>query len=288
MPKLVDLNKMYDSMFMGPKPTAAETAKAAYESRYQSMLDARRQNAEQARTDAVKMARYNALGNLLTTMVQPLGWAAGGRGAAAGNYQPYDSRQYIDAYSRAAKATDDVRNVGLEEEAWRVKLAEDDYERQLALEDEARKRENKVQDEARALEIWSEKERKKQEYRVDYLDRQTEARKEVDDNKAGNRTSGSSGSLSVEDRLRLKDHDAWLRYKDRQIAKGEPYDDFETWRKGGSSSGGSKKEEGGAKPSAPSKPGQPSKPSNGSKSIGWGTPSSGKRQSSGSSKHIGW
>lgn len=80
--------------------------------RFQDMMDQRRQTLEQARTDNAKMARFNALGNALRTLVQPIGWAAGGSTAPV---QPYDNRQYLESFNRAVKAADDVRNLGVQE-----------------------------------------------------------------------------------------------------------------------------------------------------------------------------
>ena len=101
------MNNIYASIF-GEAP-ATRQAREARDSAFQAMLNTRKQTAEQQRTDDVKMARYNAFGNLLTTMVQPLGWAMGG---STGGVQKYDDRQYISAFNRAVKAADDIRNIG--------------------------------------------------------------------------------------------------------------------------------------------------------------------------------
>lgn len=91
---------------------------------FQKMLDAKKASLEAQRTDNVRLARFNALGNALRTMVQPLGWAAGGgRGVTAG-VQPYDNRQYIDAFNRAVKAGQDIRNLGGAMEEYQLKMGE--------------------------------------------------------------------------------------------------------------------------------------------------------------------
>lgn len=134
------MSKIYSTLF-GESPKGPESKLAdKRESAFQGWLDTRKQSAEKARTDNAAMARYNAMGNLLTTMVQPLGWAAGGGMAGAtGNFQPYDNRQYLEAFNRAVKASDDLRNIGTAEGEYRYKLADEEYKRALALEDEERK-----------------------------------------------------------------------------------------------------------------------------------------------------
>ena len=125
--------------FFGTSPGTQQ----AYESRnmaFQDMLNARKQAAVQQRTDDVKMARYNAMGNLLTSLVQPIGWGIGGgfSGSATGGVQPYDDRQYLEAFNRAVMANDDLRNIGLQEDEYRFKVADEEYRRQRALDDAKR------------------------------------------------------------------------------------------------------------------------------------------------------
>jgi len=91
----------------------------------QQMFDARRQDLEKERTDSTRMALYNSFGNLLRTMVQPIGWA-GGRATAG--VQPYDERQYLDAYNRAVRASDDIRNLGFQENQLRLNYADRDVQ----------------------------------------------------------------------------------------------------------------------------------------------------------------
>ena len=120
---------------------AAQQAAAQRGTQFQTWLNTRKQAAERQRTSDVNMAKYNALGNLLTTMVQPVGWAVGGGGfknGGTGNVQPYDNRQYIDAINRAVRANDDIRNIGTQEAEYQFKMADEAYRRQLALDDSMR------------------------------------------------------------------------------------------------------------------------------------------------------
>lgn len=125
---------IYDSIF-GSSPDV-QAASAARDASFQDWLNQRRQAVEQQRTDDVRMARLNALGNVLTTMVQPLGWAIGGKGTGVtGGVQPVDNRQYLQAFERAVKANDDLRNIGTLEGEYQFKLAEDEARRAQALEE---------------------------------------------------------------------------------------------------------------------------------------------------------
>ena len=136
--EIVPLEKqqeIYDSVF-GPKPTQAEQAAAVRNQSFQDWINQRKQAVEQQRTDDVRMARLNALGNVLTTMVQPLGWAVGGKGTGiTGGVQPVDNRQYLQAFERAVKANDDLRNIGTLEGEYQFKLADEAARRAHAMED---------------------------------------------------------------------------------------------------------------------------------------------------------
>ena len=120
-----------------------EQAQSQRDASFQNWLNQRRASVEKQRTDDIKMAKYNALGNALTTMVQPIGWAIGG---STGDVQPYDNRQYLEAFNRAVKASDDLRNIGDMEAEYQFKLADEDYRRQLALEDRQRQRAESLED----------------------------------------------------------------------------------------------------------------------------------------------
>ena len=99
----------------------AEERLAAQQGLFQKMLDERKASLEAQRTDNVRLARFNALGNALRTMVQPLGWAIGGSTASV---QPYDNRQYLEAFNRAVKADQDLRNLAGAQEEYALKLGE--------------------------------------------------------------------------------------------------------------------------------------------------------------------
>ena len=99
----------------------AEARLAAQQGLFQKMLDERKASLEAQRTDNVRLARFNALGNALRTMVQPLGWAIGGSTASV---QPYDNRQYLEAFNRAVKADQDLRNLAGAQEEYALKLGE--------------------------------------------------------------------------------------------------------------------------------------------------------------------
>ncbi len=134
---------------------------AAYQGRnatFQDMLNQRKQAYEQAKTDNVKMAKYNALGNLITSMVQPIGWAAGGSTAGV---QPYDNRAYLESFSRAVKANDDLRNIGSADAEYQFKLADEAFQRAIAREDEERKRRQRVEDDERKYDYQMEKQRER-------------------------------------------------------------------------------------------------------------------------------
>lgn len=132
-PRNSAMNTISNNVF-GPKPaepTESERLAAIREQRFSDWINSRKKEIEQQRTDAIKMARFNALGNVLTTMVQPLGWTAGG---VTGGVQPYDDRQYLDAFNRAVKASDDLRNIGNVEAEYQFKLADNAYNEAKALE----------------------------------------------------------------------------------------------------------------------------------------------------------
>ena len=125
------MNSIYASIF-GESP-AAKQAREKRDSAFQAMLDTRKQAMEEQRTSDVQMARYNALGNLLTTMVQPIGWAVGNGGSGVtGGVQKYDPRQYLDSFNRALRDSENLRNIGTQADEYQFKLANEDYERALA------------------------------------------------------------------------------------------------------------------------------------------------------------
>jgi hypothetical protein len=110
------------SMSKAYKADAERYARNA-RARYEDMLAAHRAELMKERTDNVKMAKFAALGNALRSMVQPLGWAVGG-GKTTAAYQPYDEREYIQAFNRALQADRELRNVNLKDADYQFKTAQ--------------------------------------------------------------------------------------------------------------------------------------------------------------------
>lgn len=216
MPSTLDLSKLYttdqlreinDRIFgkaevrSGPK----KPSEIAYNERntaFQDMLNFRKQEAEQARTDSVKMARYNAFGNLLTSLVQPIGWGIGGGSGATGGVQKYDDRAYLDAFNRAVKATDDLRSIGTKEAEYKFQLADEKYRRELALEDEARKRRNAMADEERRAKIKADAERQTFELRSQLKEQEIQGRIKVAEETAKAKMKFHVGGRNVSDSVR--------------------------------------------------------------------------------------
>lgn len=243
---------IYDSLFGGP---AAQAAAARRDATFQDMLNARKKVAEQRRTDDARLARLNAFGNVLTTMVQPLGWIAGGKGfGTTGGVEPYDNRQYLEAFDRAVKAQDDLRNIGTMEGEYDFKIADDNYKRALALEDEARKRQYAVEDAERNARIWAGKEDQRQENRLEVVAAKGDVQKELTELRAKFRVTKQG--ISVDDRILLKEKENYEIYKRQQIALGNKPMSFEDYMKGNGYSvtqnqgggSGSTGSSGGAKP----------------------------------------
>ena len=121
LPKVAPLTNPYAAAQNAQK--RADAARQERDNAIQAMFDARKKALEKARTDDVRLASFNALGNVLRNLVQPLGWGVGG---ATAGVQPYDNRQYIEAFNRAVKAGDDIRNIGLQEDQLRLNYADRD------------------------------------------------------------------------------------------------------------------------------------------------------------------
>lgn len=216
MPSTLDLSKLYttdqlreinDRVFgkaevRSAPPSASQVAYNERNTAFQDMLNLRKQEAEQARTDSVKMARYNALGNLLTSLVQPIGWGIGGGKGATAGVQPYDNRAYLDAFNRAVKATDEIRNIGTKEAEYKFQLADEKYRRELALEDEARRRANAIADEERRAKIKAEAERQTFERRAALEDQKIEGRIRVNEENAKAKMKFHVGGRQVSDSVR--------------------------------------------------------------------------------------
>ena len=197
-------NNRYSAIF-GENPATQQAAEQR-NSAFQSWLNTRKQAAEQKRTDDVTMAKYNALGNALTTMVQPLGWGIGGgfRGGNTGGVQKYDDRQYLEAFNRAVKAADDIRNIGTMEGEYEFKLADENYRRALALEDEARKRQYAQEDlEQKANQRIAEI-NQKFENDMAKINRQGEIRQQIAEFNAAHKITNRSTGISIDERTKLQ------------------------------------------------------------------------------------
>ena len=214
-----------DAIFGSPEASAE--ARAQRDTAFQTMLNARKQAVEQQRTSDVALAKYNALGNLLTTLVQPVGWAMGGGRGATGGVQPYDNRQYIAAFNRALKANDDLRNIGTSEAEYRFKLANEDYSRALHLEDEARQRRNRQEDLEREAERQARYAEQRHGYTMAEIEARGDAQKELAEIK--NRYLVTRGGLSVDDRALITARNNYEQYKRRKVEAGEPYMDFKQY-----------------------------------------------------------
>jgi hypothetical protein len=115
---------------------------------FQDMLAKRRGDIEKQRTSDVRMAQFNALGNALRAIVQPLGWAAGGSTAGV---QPNDDRQYLSAFSRVLQADNDIRNLGREEAAFDIRRMDRDVRHAENVADYERRRSERLQDYGRRV-----------------------------------------------------------------------------------------------------------------------------------------
>jgi len=221
------MNNMYAHIF-----GESEATKQARENRnnmFQAMLDSRKQAAEQQRTDDVKMAKYNALGNVLTSMVQPLGWRAGG--GSTGGVQPYDNRQYLEAFNRAVKASDNLRNIGLAEDEYKLKIADEDYRRAQALDDDMRRYQQKIDAAEREARIWAEKEATRQANTLEAIEARGDVQKWLAEYRAAHRVTGRGG-MSVDDRALIAARNNYEQYKRTLMTQGTTPPTFEEYLKG--------------------------------------------------------
>ena len=204
-----------------PEKTELEKKREAYNMTYQEMMANQRQRLENQRTSDARMARVNALGNLLTTMVQPVGWAIGGATPGPAGVEPYDNRQYLEAFNRAVKATNDIRNLGLAEDEFKLRQAEADYKRAQAAVDAETAWDTWKKKKDYEAEIKSDLSKQSHEQAMEKLAAQGENQKAVAALKASLRIP-SSGSLTFEQRMQLKDKDSYNAYRKIAQAKGEP------------------------------------------------------------------
>lgn len=222
--------RVYDSIF-GESPNTQQ-ARAARNATFQDMLNARRQATEQQRTDDVKMARWNALGNVLTTMAQPLGWAIGGGGSVSpGGVQKYDDRQYIDSFNRAVKAADDLRNIGNAEAEYRFKLADEDYRRALAMDDEARRRKYSKEDLERKYQQKMDEMQQKFENDMAKVERQGEIRQQIAEFNATHRIRSRSTGQNADWRTQQKLMQGYLDYAKIEQANNRQPKGYLDWVK---------------------------------------------------------
>lgn len=91
-----------------------------------ALFEQARQAAVKQKTDSTQMAKYTALGNVLTNLFSPLGWGVGG---ATAKPAQTDNTGYINAFNRALKADEDLSRVGLQEAQMRLGLVQRDEQR---------------------------------------------------------------------------------------------------------------------------------------------------------------
>lgn len=219
------MNNIYASIF-GESP-ATKQARAQRDSAFQSMLDTRKKAIEEQRTSDVQMARYNAFGNLLTSMVQPLGWGIGGRGKTTGGVEPYDQRQYLDAFNRAVRDAENLRNIGTQEGEYQFKLADEEYRRALANDQAYRNAMlSEITDNRRAQQKLD-YEARRQEDELEKIAARGDVQKELADLKAKYRIT--RGGLSVNDRALITARNNYEQYKRTRVIQGQPYMTFEQY-----------------------------------------------------------
>jgi hypothetical protein len=163
-------------------------------------------------------------------MVQPLGWAIGGQGKATGGVQPYDNRQYLQAFERAMKANEDLRNIGTLEGEYQFKLADEDYRRARAIEDYQNKAQIELQKQQQIFDMRSQLSQQQMEERIKVAEATARARFQFKN------AAGGKVAESVRDNLLKRANTAYAQiladyYKKKQIGienLQEPpsYDEF--------------------------------------------------------------
>ena len=220
---------IYDSIF-GSSP-AVQASAAARDSSFQDWLNQRKQAVEQQRTEDRRIATFNALGNALTTMVQPIGWAIGGKGTGVtGGVQPVDNRQYLQAFERAMKANDDLRNIGTLEGEYQFNLADEAYKRAQAMEDYGIKQNLELERQAAYA-------KQRHDYTMAEIEARGEKQLDVAKYKAARSITGRNG-IPIEDKMLQT---AWTQYvkqrgeHSRDIGRGverkegPTFPSFEKW-----------------------------------------------------------
>ena len=218
------MKNLYESIF-GESP-ATQTARQERDAAFQDMLNARRQSAKQQQTSDKRMATYNALGNVLTTMVQPLGWGIGGR---TGNTQPYDDRQYISAFNRAVKAGDDLRNIGTAEGEYKFKLADENFKRAQKMDDEARERAFKEEDLERKYQQKAEEQQRKFDNDMAKQERQYELKMQIAEFNAAHRITNRSTGQNADWREKSKLLQGYISYANEKAKYNEEPMTYPEW-----------------------------------------------------------
>jgi len=88
------------------------------------MLRSQYRQAEQQRTNAAQMAKFSALGNVMQTLFNPIGWRAGGgnSGTTSQTATP-DQQGYITAFNNIQRADQDIANIGRQGDNLRLNYA---------------------------------------------------------------------------------------------------------------------------------------------------------------------
>lgn len=220
-----------------PVEAATDTAKTSWK----GLFDLKRKELEEQKTSNAKLARYNALGNVLTSMVQPLGWAIGGGGSGVtGGVQKYDDRQYLEAFNRAVKASDELKNLGSAEAEYQFKIDEEARQRAIAEEQYQRRRAEGLEDyETKANiqgQIQSNYAAQRYQEEMDKIKARGETQLDIAKYKATHKVTGKSG-VPVEDKMLSS---AWTKYMQERekfntdvdrgvVRKRESFPSFEEW-----------------------------------------------------------
>lgn len=94
-----------------------------------------RREIEKEKTDAAKMAKFQALGQLSQTLFNPIGWGAAG---ATADVKAPDQRGYIDAFNRMNKYDDQLTALGQQEAQWNINEVLRQRQREEAIADQQR------------------------------------------------------------------------------------------------------------------------------------------------------
>lgn len=227
-PEAKKSNAWFDRIFA--PDTQIRKLENEYAKSFQAMLDSKKASLESRRTSDARMATYNALGNALTTMVQPIGWAVGGHTAGV---QKYDDRQYLDAFNRALKARDAIRDLDSAQDEFYFKLEGDRYNREIKnIEADDQRRKN--------LEDWKAKEaitsasqqalyNQRLANDLTKIDAQGEWKLQVEQFKASHRVT--KGGISVDDRFLMMARKEFEAYKRFCKQSGIPVPSFEEYLK---------------------------------------------------------